>query len=32
LSEDADLEWVSIDATVVRAHQHAAGRGGKKGA
>jgi transposase len=31
LSDDADLEWVMIDSTVVRAHQHAAGqKGGKK--
>jgi transposase len=28
---DPDLEWVIIDSTVIRAHQHAAG-GGKKGA
>ena len=28
---DPDLEWMIIDSTVVRAHQHAAGkRGGKK--
>ena len=31
LSADADLEWVSIDATVVRAHQHAAGARREKG-
>ncbi len=31
LSVDADLEWVSIDATVVRAHQHAAGARKEKG-
>jgi len=31
LSGDADLEWLMIDSTVVRAHQHAAGqKGGKK--
>jgi len=31
LSEDADLEWLLIDSTVVRAHQHAAGqKGGQK--
>lgn len=29
LSEEADLEWLLIDSTVVRAHQHAAGQ--KKG-
>ena len=28
--QDSDLEWMIIDSTVVRAHQHAAGkRGGK---
>ena len=31
LSDDADFEWVSIDATVVRAHQHAAGARREKG-
>jgi transposase len=30
LGGDADLEWLLIDSTVVRAHQHAAGAG-KKG-
>jgi len=25
LTQDADLEWLMIDSTVVRAHQHAAG-------
>ncbi len=25
LAADADLEWLMIDSTVVRAHQHAAG-------
>jgi transposase len=31
LSDDADREWVMLDSTVVRAHQHAAGqKGGKK--
>jgi transposase len=31
LVEDADLEWLMIDSTIVRAHQHAAGaKGGKK--
>jgi transposase len=29
LVEDADMEWVMIDSTIVRAHQHAAGA--KKG-
>ncbi len=24
-SQDADLEWIMIDSTMVRAHQHAAG-------
>jgi len=31
LSEDSDFEWLSIDSTVVRAHQHAAGARLKKG-
>lgn len=32
LKEEADMEWLMIDSTVVRAHQHAAGakRGSKK--
>jgi transposase len=31
LGLDADLEWVMMDSTVVRAHQHAAGgKGGPK--
>ena len=30
LSDDPDLEWVMIDSTVVRAHQHAAGQKGGK--
>lgn len=31
LCDDPDLEWLMIDSTVVRAHQHAAGKkGGKK--
>ena len=25
LTADADLEWLMIDSTIVRAHQHAAG-------
>jgi putative transposase len=29
LVEDADMEWVMIDSTIVRAHQHATGA--KKG-
>ena len=28
--QDPDLEWVIIDSTVVRAHQHAAGKKGAK--
>jgi transposase len=31
LSADADLEWVCLDATVIRAHQHAAGARKEKG-
>lgn len=31
LSIDADVEWISVDATVVRAHQHAAGARKEKG-
>jgi len=31
LGSDADLEWLILDSTVIRAHQHAAGAG-KKGA
>jgi transposase len=31
LAEDADMEWVMIDSTIIRAHQHSAGaKGGKK--
>lgn len=31
LADDPDLEWLMIDSTVVRAHQHAAGKkGGSK--
>ena len=29
--QDPDLEWMIIDSTVVRAHQHAAGAEKKKG-
>jgi transposase len=28
LAGDADLEWLLIDSTVIRAHQHAAGKKG----
>lgn len=31
LSTELDVKWVSVDATVVRAHQHAAGARRKKG-
>lgn len=31
LSVDIDLKWISVDATVIRAHQHAAGARTKKG-
>lgn len=31
LSVEVDLEWLSIDSTIVRAHQHAAGARRKKG-
>lgn len=31
LSAEMDLKWVSVDATIVRAHQHAAGAPVKKG-
>lgn len=31
LSTELELAWVSVDATVVRAHQHAAGAHKKKG-
>tara|TARA_B100001013_G_scaffold326400_1_gene238962 strand:- start:421 stop:771 length:351 start_codon:yes stop_codon:yes gene_type:complete len=31
LVEDADMEWVMIDSTIIRAHQHSSGaKGGKK--
>ena len=34
LAREADLEWLMIDSTIVRAHQHAAGarrvKGGRK--
>ena len=32
LAEEADLEWVCVDATVVRAHRQAAGARREKGA
>ncbi len=32
LNQDADFEWLSVDATIIRAHQHAAGTRLKKGA
>jgi transposase len=31
LSAEPDLEWLSIDSTIVRAHQHAAGARREKG-
>ena len=31
LSAEADLEWVMIDTTIIRAHQHAAGARRAKG-
>ena len=31
LAADADLEWLMIDSTIVRAHQHAAGARTAKG-
>ena len=31
LSAEADLEWLMVDSTIVRAHQHAAGARQKKG-
>lgn len=31
LTADADLEWLMIDSTIVRAHQHAAGARTAKG-
>lgn len=31
LATDADLEWLMIDSTIVRAHQHAAGAHRSKG-
>ena len=31
LSQDGDFEWLSVDATVIRAHQHASGARKEKG-
>ena len=31
LSAEADLEWLMVDATIIRAHQHAAGAAKSKG-
>jgi len=31
LSEDADFDWLQIDATIIRAHKHAAGAPLKRG-
>lgn len=31
LNEDADFEWLSVDATIIRVHQHAAGARRQKG-
>ena len=31
LSEDGDFEWLCVDATIIRAHQHAAGAPTQKG-
>jgi hypothetical protein len=31
LASEADLEWLMIDLTIVRAHQHAAGARRQKG-
>ena len=32
LAREADLEWLMTNSTIVRAHQHAAGTAGKRGA
>lgn len=32
LSSEADTEWLMVDSTIVRAHQHAAGARRKRGA
>jgi hypothetical protein len=31
LAREADLEWLMVDSTIVRAHQHAAGARKVKG-
>jgi transposase len=31
LAQEADMEWLMLDSTIVRAHQHAAGARRKKG-
>ena len=31
MSQDGDFEWLCVDATIIRAHQHAAGAARKKG-
>lgn len=31
LSQDSDFEWLCVDATVIRAHQHASGARRQKG-
>ena len=31
MSQDGDFEWLCVDATIIRAHQHAAGAPTKKG-
>ena len=31
LSKDGDFEWLCVDATIIRAHQHAAGARKEKG-
>jgi len=31
LGEDSDFDWLSVDATIIRAHQHAAGARLEKG-
>lgn len=32
LAKDADIEWIQVDATIIRAHKHAAGAPLKRGA
>jgi transposase len=31
LAQEADMEWLMLDSTIIRAHQHAAGARRKKG-